>query len=298
MDSIKPGYIYVLEHPSDPDLYKVGITTREPERRLVEHNSDFTKAAGQIVKETGQKWILKEYHAVPDPYLSESAFWAATPYSVLPFRGRVEIERMSWETVKIGLNAARRVGVRPKSKPQPDHVYAYNAWMKKRLAGRGIVLVGHVRSKFGKSDFRCINGHEWRAVPEAVADGDGCPECGQGQRTKQEIGETIDVGILCLLVNETKPGFIRFVMVRGELEQLDETEDIWNEWTIHRYRSVEEPDLAEKLIFELLGNPTTDEEGLIEMEIDAAERGMRDLHYEMVRQIAVAERNTSENQDK
>lgn len=297
MNSIKPGYIYVLEHPSDPDLYKIGITTRDPEKRLAEHNSDFTKAAGRIVKETGQKWVLKEYHAVPDPYLAESAFWAATPFSLFPFRRGVEIEKMPWEMVQAGLSAARKVGVRPKSKPQPDHVYAYNAWMKKRLVGRGIVLVGHVRSKYGKSNFRCSQGHEWRTVPNEVAEGKGCPHCGQGERTPEEIREMLDVGYICLLANPFKPGFIRIATVRGELENVDYNDNIFNEWTIERYRSVEDLDLAETLIFGQLGNPTTDDEGLIEMDLAKADKAFKELHYSMVRQIALAEKRKSESSE-
>jgi len=49
---MKSGYIYVLVHPSDPNLYKIGITIRNPEQRLAQHNNDYTKAAGRIVKET------------------------------------------------------------------------------------------------------------------------------------------------------------------------------------------------------------------------------------------------------
>jgi hypothetical protein len=37
---MESGYLYVLVHPSDPDLYKVGQTTRHPQERLVEHNCD------------------------------------------------------------------------------------------------------------------------------------------------------------------------------------------------------------------------------------------------------------------
>lgn len=61
MSIIKPGYIYVLTHPSDPNLYKIGVTVLEPTKRLSQHNSDFSRAAGRVVKETGQKWELKEY---------------------------------------------------------------------------------------------------------------------------------------------------------------------------------------------------------------------------------------------
>lgn len=31
---MKSGHLYVLVHPSDPDLYKVGVTILEPEKRL------------------------------------------------------------------------------------------------------------------------------------------------------------------------------------------------------------------------------------------------------------------------
>ena len=177
----EPGYLYVLAHPSDPQLVKVGRTVQKPEARLAQHNSDFSKIAGQIVLDTGQEWILIEVLEVPDPVHAEAAFWQAAHWH--PFRGRpkVEVVCMSDEALQAGLDAARKAGVRPKPKPQPDHVYAYNAWMKKRLVGRGIVLVGHVRSKFGKANFRCSNGHEWRTVPNEVAEGKGCPHCGQGE---------------------------------------------------------------------------------------------------------------------
>lgn len=84
---MKSGYLYVLVHPSDPDLYKVGQTTRHPEERLAEHNSRYDEYAGKIVKETGQKWKLKTYIAVPDPYWAEAVFWGATPFADIPFRG-------------------------------------------------------------------------------------------------------------------------------------------------------------------------------------------------------------------
>src|SRR5258706_13225017 len=71
---MKSGYLYVLVHPSDPDLYKVGQTTRLPQERLVEHNSNYSKHAGRIVKETGQKWELKTYIAVPDPNWAETVY--------------------------------------------------------------------------------------------------------------------------------------------------------------------------------------------------------------------------------
>jgi hypothetical protein len=55
---MKSGYLYVLVHPSDPDLYKIGVTTLLPEKRLAQHNGQYEKYAGQIVKESGQMWHL------------------------------------------------------------------------------------------------------------------------------------------------------------------------------------------------------------------------------------------------
>jgi T5orf172 domain len=95
--TMKSGYLYVLVHPSDPDLYKVGQTTRHPQERLVEHNSNYSELAGQIVKETGQKWELKTYIAVPDPNWAERVFWEATGLAFIPFRGGIEVERMEWK---------------------------------------------------------------------------------------------------------------------------------------------------------------------------------------------------------
>ena len=180
------GYLYVLVHPSDPDLYKVGQTTRLPQERLVEHNSDYSKHAGRIVKETGQKWELKTFIAVPDPIWAESVFWSATGLAEVPFRGGIEVARMEWKLVQAALKAAKKAGVRPPPKPLPDHVYAYTASIKKRLEGRGITLIGHVKSKIsGRNNFQCSNGHEWRTIPNNVAEGEGCPQCGMGQRTPE-----------------------------------------------------------------------------------------------------------------
>jgi hypothetical protein len=82
--TMKSGYLYVLVHPSDPDLYKVGMTTRHPQERLVEHNSNYSEYAGQIVKETGLKWELKTYFAVPDPNWAEVVLSPLGP-NIAPF---------------------------------------------------------------------------------------------------------------------------------------------------------------------------------------------------------------------
>jgi hypothetical protein len=289
------GYIYVLVHPSDPDLYKIGITTRKPEQRLAQHNSDHTQLAGRIVKETGQKWELKEYHAVPDPYWAERVFWGATPLADIPFRQGIEVETMPWEWVQAGLDAAKKAGVRPGPKPLPDHVYANKAWMNKRLAGRGITLIGHVRSKYGKSNFQCSNGHEWRTVPNDVAEGKGCPHCGIGEKDPEEIRQAIKTGLLCLLIHPDKPGVIKIGLTYRTLEQCYE-ENVWDDWEIHRYRHVEEPALAESLIWELIGYSLPNDREPINIDLSIAEQTFRDLIPQMQREIALAEKKNEDAQ--
>lgn len=44
--AMKAGYLYVLVHPSDPDLYKIGVTILHPEKRLAQHNSQFHQYGG------------------------------------------------------------------------------------------------------------------------------------------------------------------------------------------------------------------------------------------------------------
>src|SRR5512138_2623790 len=102
----KPGYLYVLTHPSDPDLYKIGVTILHPEERLAQHNCNHQEYAGRIVKETGQKWSLKTFIPVADPYWAESALWGATSLSVMPYRGGIEVEKMEWPLVLAGLESA------------------------------------------------------------------------------------------------------------------------------------------------------------------------------------------------
>ncbi len=292
---MKSGYIYVLVHPSVPDHYKIGITTRKPEQRLAQHNSDYTQLTGRIVKETGQKWELKEYHAVPDPYWAETVFWGSTPLANIPFRQGIEVEKMEWEWVQAGLDAAKKAGVRPGPNPLPDHVYAYAAWMNKRLAGRGITLIGHVRSKYGKSNFQCSNGHEWRTVPNDVAEGEGCPQCGIGDMEPEEIRQMIKTGILCLLIHPDKPGLIKIGLAYSTLEQSCE-EKVWGDWEIHRYRNVEEPILAETLIWELLGYPLPHDREPINIDLSVAEEAFRKLIYLMRHEIALEERRKEDIQ--
>lgn len=275
---MKSGYIYVLVHPSAPDLYKVGQTTRHPQERLVEHNSNYSKHAGQVVKVTGQKWELKTYIAVPDLNWAETAFWAATGLADIPYRRGIEIASMEWKVVQAGLEAVEKAGMRP-AEPMPDHVYAYTAWMKKRLEGRGITLIGHVKSKVsGRNNFKCNNGHRWRTIPNNVAEGEGCPHCGMGQRTPEEVRQAAKPGVLFLLTHPDKPGLVKIGLTYSTLEECN-AENIWGDWQAHRYRNVDEPVLAESIIWQLLGRPLPNDREPICIDLHTAEQAFRDLHY-------------------
>ncbi len=207
----------------------------------------------------------------------------------IPYQRGVEVQKMELEWVKAGLDAAKKANVRPPPGPVPDHVYAYTSWMKKRLEGRGIQLLGHVRSKFGKSNFRCCNGHEWRSVPNNVAEGEGCPQCGIGKSSPEEIRQAAKTGTLCLLVHPSMPGTIRIKLTYKTIEQCFE-EYPWGDWEVHRYRYVEEPILAETLIWELLGLPQSKNREPINIDLSLAEQVFRELIPRMYREIALKEK--------
>lgn len=294
---MKSGYIYVLKHPSDPDLYKIGITTRTPLERLAQHNSDHSQLAGCIVKETGQMWELKEYHPVPDPYYSESVFWGNTKFVDIPYRRGIEIEKMSWAEVEQALAAAKNAGIRPPPPEQPDHVYANTAKIRKRLAGRSIALLGYVQSIVsGKSDFRCINGHEWRTTPRLVGEGEGCPECGIGEREPQEVDKIVNAGVICLLTHANKPGYIKIGIANCALRDIP-AGGLWDDWKIHQYRNVDDMELAEKKIWDLLGKPLPPYHEPIQKELDTAENAFRKLTYVLQDELANEERRRERYED-
>jgi hypothetical protein len=168
-------------HPSDPTLYKIGVTIRKPEERLAQHNSQFDKYAGQVVKETDQKWEIKEVIAVPDPYLAEKVFWSATPISLMPGGAAIEVRRMEWEWVQAGLNAAKKAGVRPPQVPRTTSV-RNREWMLTQLEGTGITIVGRYRGLIRGTDFRCEKGHEFTESAGVVANHKACPLCGPDYR--------------------------------------------------------------------------------------------------------------------
>lgn len=178
---MKSGYLYVLVHPSDPDLYKVGVTIRKPEERLAQHNSQFDKYAGQVVKETGQKWEIREVIAVPDPYFAEKVFWSATPIPLMPGGTEVEVGRFGWAMMQAGLEAARKAGVRPPP-ALPSTSVRNGEWMLTQLEGSGITIVGRYRGLVRGTDFRCEKGHEFTESAGVVANRKSCPLCGPDYR--------------------------------------------------------------------------------------------------------------------
>jgi hypothetical protein len=292
---MKPGYLYVLVHPSNANLYKIGVTVLHPKGRLAQHNRNHAEVAGAIVKESGQEWELKTYIDVADPYWAEAVFWGATGLAEIPYRGGVEVATLDWASVQAGLDAAKEAGERP-PKPVPDWVHAYGAWTNQRLEGRGITLLGHVRSKFGKSDFKCSNGHQWRAVPNDVAQGEGCPRCGIGKKEPEAALNAARPAVLCLLLHPEQPGLVKIGMAHCELERCHEQND-WGEWEIHRYRRVDDPVLAEALVWELLACPRPKDGEPIRIGLGRAEQAFRELVPRMHRELASAAKAGSSDAD-
>lgn len=286
----KAGYLYVLVHPSDLLLYKIGVTTLLPEERLAQHNQRQEEYAGQVVEKTGQKWEIKTYIQVVDVYWAEAAFWGATPLADVPHLRGIEVQKMEWSWVEAGLVAASEANIRPEPRPLPDYVFANTAAVRRRLKGRGIDLLSPVRSlSSGKANFRCVNGHEWRTTPVHVAEGAGCPTCGIGQRSQEMIRRDIQAGVIFLLTHPERPGFIRIALSHQTLEEA-RSQWPWSDWTLHRYRNVEDVTLAESIIWKLLGKPLPHDREPIEMRLTEAEDAFRNLIYVMRGQIALVEK--------
>ena len=109
------GFLYVLRHPSrtfkdygveeNEHLYKIGVTTRTINIRLKQHNTDFKKAAGKVVQETGQLWEVQEVYSVKNVYVAESIFWKHTKFADIPFIGGIEVCPMKPEEVQKAVDA-------------------------------------------------------------------------------------------------------------------------------------------------------------------------------------------------
>lgn len=187
--AVKPGFIYVLIHPSDPNLIKVGMTTRKPKVRLKEHNTQFDKAAGRIVRDTGQDWVIKEFFTVKDVYNAESVFYDRGPLNFPAFgigRGdRTEIIKLidgggiTWDWVQEGLELAKSIGVRrdtsqpPKPKPKPKKG---SEWIKNQLKDSGLKPL----KGFGgiqKVEWMCSEGHIFKLDGSTLVRFPFCPIC-------------------------------------------------------------------------------------------------------------------------
>ncbi|MEX8506222.1 GIY-YIG nuclease family protein [Leptothrix ochracea] len=172
---MKSGYLYILVHPSDPDLYKIGVTTLDPIKRLAQHNTQHDKYAGKIVKETGDNWEIKTFISVPDVYFAERAFWNATHFQDIPFRGGIEVEKMEWSLVQKGLEAAQSAGVRPG--PLCKTSVRNSEWMKEQLEGTGITMIDRYAGLIRLMEFQCENGHVFKESAGLVANRRSCPCC-------------------------------------------------------------------------------------------------------------------------
>lgn len=90
------------------------------------------------------------------------------------------------------------------------------------------------------------------------------------------------------MIHPDKPGVIKVGLTYNE--QCFER-NVWEDWEVHRYRFVEEPVLAERLIWELLGQPLPHDREPIKIDLSVAEQAFRDLIYKMHRETALAEKN-------
>jgi len=170
---MKSGYLYVLTHPSNPSLIKVGRTTRKPEERLAQHNRDHTRLAGQIVKDTGQEWELKEAISVPDPVFAEAVFWDTTGLHRFEHK---EVTHMEWGLVQMCLNKAKKAGIKPRPKVSATRV-RNREWMLEQLEGTGITMIGHYRGLITGIEFECDRGHAFKEMAGRVAYRLTCPIC-------------------------------------------------------------------------------------------------------------------------
>jgi hypothetical protein len=183
--AVKSGFIYVLTHPSDPYLIKVGMTTRSPSVRLQEHNTQFDKVAGKVVEATGQEWILKEFCAVEDTYNAESAFFHRSPLTELPYMLGNELVildngEMNWDWVNEGLEIAKSVGVRkvasqsPIPKPKPKKGAK---WIEAELKDSGLSPLKGFGNGITKVAFKCCHEHVFKIGGYGLAKFPFCPVC-------------------------------------------------------------------------------------------------------------------------
>jgi hypothetical protein len=183
--AVKAGFIYVLTHPSDPNLIKVGMTTRSPEVRLKEHNTQFDKVVGEVVKTTGQEWVIREFFAVEDTYNSESAFFQRSPLTEIPYALSNELltlddDYINWDWVNQGLKLVQSVGLRkdvsqpPIPKPKPKKGAQ---WIEAQLKDSGLIPLKGFGNGITKVAFECPKGHVFKLDGRTLARLPFCPFC-------------------------------------------------------------------------------------------------------------------------
>jgi hypothetical protein len=96
-------------------------------------------------------------------------------------------------------------------------------------------------------------------------------------------------GILCLLIHPDRPGLVKIGLTYRTLEQCW-NENVWGDWQVHRYRHIDEPALAESLIWELLGCPLPHDREPISIDLNIAEQAFRSIVYRLQREMASAEK--------
>jgi hypothetical protein len=105
--------------------------------------------------------------------------WAARPNNVLSGKGCPKCGKLS---------AAKKMRL-----PQET--------VRKRLADRGISLIGEYLGTQTKTLFKCSKGHTWKTTPNSVLRGSGCPQCYGTNHplTKEIVNERIADRRLTLL---------------------------------------------------------------------------------------------------
>lgn len=95
--------------------------------------------------------------------------WSAGPHSVLSGSGCPECGRLS------KFSSSEKVNEQLKA------------------LGKGIVMIGEYTKSKSKTEFRCVNGHEWLAKPSSIISGTGCPHCsGKAPLTKEIVNERLE----------------------------------------------------------------------------------------------------------
>ena len=192
------GFLYVLKHPSDPNLLKIGMTRRDPLARLKEHNRDHDKVTGEIVKTTGEPWELINTVKVDDVYLAEHAFWKRYPLDDVPFVYSNELLSLSmvgYKWVEEGLELARKAGARadpsipPIPKPTPKRG---SKWIEAHLEETGIKPLKSCGNGITKAWFACKTGHKFKIGGYKLLRIPSCPVCNPEQFSAWELNRHIE----------------------------------------------------------------------------------------------------------